>query len=211
MNNNPNPFINDTEIDPFTGQIRHRNNNGGGGIILLFALLPVIMASTVFLAVIFPVAGCGALAIGYLIESIAGYFAQWRTDDAIGGWTTDDLARLTIMILTSMVALFCLLPLENWVARRSGLYVQLRHWIRVFGLALMINEIGVDYYFSLIGQPWNAGGHGLLAGVTADKLQRIALFAVCIHVIFRLIDTRGMKLGLLQRIGLPGRHIRTPS
>ncbi|NMN04856.1 MULTISPECIES: hypothetical protein [unclassified Novosphingobium] len=207
MNDHHNPFQHDVEIDMFTGEVRHRNN-GGGAIILLLVLAPIIMASTVFLAVIFPVAGCGALVVGYLVQSIAGYFAQWPTDDPLGGWTTDDLARLTVMILASMVALFCLLPVEGWVSRRFARYVQLRHWIRVFGLALMLNEIGVDYYFSLIGQPWNAGGHGLLAGVTADKLQRIAVFAVGIHVIFRLIDTRGTNSNLLQRLGLPGRRAR---
>lgn len=207
MNDNRNPFQS-AEINPFTGEIQHRNN-GGGAIMLLFVLAPFIMASSIFLAVIFPVAGCGALVVGYLTETIAGYFAHWRTDDAIRGWTTDDLSRLTVMILTSMVALFCLLPLEGWDSRRFALYMLLRHWIRVIGLALMLNEIGVDYYFYAIGQSWNAGGHGLLAGVTAGKLERIAIFALCVHIFFRLTDTRGTKLGLLQRLGLPGRRART--
>ncbi len=202
MNSNQNPF-DQTEVDPFTGQVYQRNN--GGAVMLLFVLLPFIMASSVFLAVIFPVAGCGALVIGYLTETVIGLFANWRTDDAIGGWTTADLSRLTIMILASMVALFCLLPLEGWVSRRVPVYAPLRHWIRVIGLALMINEIGVDYYYSVIGQPWNAGGHGLLAGVTTDKLLRIAIFAGCVHVFFRLIDTRGRELNLLRRLGPPGR------
>jgi hypothetical protein len=208
MSYNQNQPFQGPEYDPVTGQTYHRDN-GGGAIILLLVLAPFIMASTVFLAVVFPVAGCGALVVGYLTESIVGHFAHWRTDDAIGGWTTDELTRLTVMILTSMVALFCLLPLEGWVSRRFTLYVRLRHWIRVLGLALMLNEVGVDYYFHAIGQSWNAGGHGLLAGVTADKLQRVTIFALCVHVFFRLIDTRGTKLGLLQRLGPPGRRVRT--
>jgi hypothetical protein len=208
MSYNQNQPFQGPEYDPVTGQTYHRNN-GGGAIILLFVLLPFIMASSFFLAVVFPVAGCGALVIGYLTASIASHFAHWRTDDAIRGWTTDDLTRLTVMILTSMVALFCLLPFEGWVNRRFALYAPLRHWIRVFGLALMLNEVAVDYYFNVIGQPWNALGHGLYYGVTADKLERIAIFALCVHVLFRLIDTRGMKLGLFQRLGLPGRRART--
>lgn len=206
MNDNRNPFQS-AEINPFTGEVQHRNN-GGGAIMLLFVLAPFIMASTVFLAVIFPVAGCGALVVGYLTETIAGHFAHWRTDDAIGGWTTDDLTRLTVMILASMVALFCLLPLEGWVSRKFSRYVQLRHWIRVIGLALMLNEVWIAYFYS--GGALDSGHWSLLAGVTADKLERIAIFALCVHVFFRLIDTRGTKLGLLRRLGMPVRRARTP-
>jgi membrane-associated phospholipid phosphatase len=62
MHDNRDPFQS-AEINPFTGEVQHRNN-GGGAIILLLVLAPIIMASTVFLAVIFPVAGFGALIVG---------------------------------------------------------------------------------------------------------------------------------------------------
>jgi hypothetical protein len=187
-----NPFQPKFRQDIFTGE---QTPEGPAIPPLMFLIAaPFIAIASVFMIPIFPIAATTAALLGFLTQSVLGF---------IYNWSSDELSRWVVMALVMLVALFCALPLESRVARRMRRYRQVRHWIRVAGLALMINEIGLSIVCAWLniyqyGRPW-----GLWAGVTESKLLRVAILAVCVHAVFRLIDTRGRVLPLIQRLGAP--------
>lgn len=164
--------------------------------VLLFLALPLIAVTSVVLIPVFPVAATLAALLGYATETLLGL---------IYDWAPDELSRWVVMGLVMMVGLFCALPLEGWVVRRLPRYRPVRHWIRVAGLTLMITEIGPGLAWDLVGSYDQPPSWALSAGISADKLVIFALIALGVHVVFRLIDTRGRGRPFLGRMGLPGR------
>ncbi len=196
MSQQDSPFQQQFKRDIFTGE----ETPAGPAIppMMILIALPFIALASVFMIPVFPIAATVAALIGFLTETVLGLIFNWKSDE---------LSRWVVMGLVMLVGLFCALPLENKMARRSERYRLARHWIRVLGLALMINEIGLSIVCSWLniyqdGSPW-----GLWAGVTTAKLIRIAIIAVGVHVVFRLIDTRGRGLSFVQRLGPPVRRI----
>jgi len=111
--------------------------------------------------------------------------------------------RLIVMVIATMVGLIFASPLESAAEVRIPRYRQIRHWIRVFGLAFMINDAGIGLFHLFFGDPRLFYGWGLLEGVTIVKLLRFAALAACIHTVFRLLATRGEGLSLRERLGAP--------
>jgi len=111
--------------------------------------------------------------------------------------------RQFVMVIATMVGLIFASPLESIAEARIPRYRQIRHWIRVFGLAFMINDVGIGLFHLFFGDPRLFYGWGLLEGVTIVKLLRFAILAASIYIVFRLLATRGEGLSLRQRLAAP--------
>lgn len=193
MSQQENPFRRPLNQNPLTGKWGETEPEAPALPPMLFLMLiPIVLIGSVFMIPVFPIAATIAAILGYVFEIVVGMI-----------WNPDQWALWTMMGLVMMVAIYLALPIENRVARASGSYRYARHWIRVVGLALMINEIGIPWFCQAFGIYQDAPPWGLLYGVTADKLIRIAIIAVIVHVLFRLIDTRGRGLRFYERIGPP--------
>lgn len=166
---------------------------GGGGGIAIFALMfaPILILGVFLLVPLFPVAGTITAVVGYLFQT----FVLTMND------VNDSFKDIVTVALSLPVLLFAMRFEEK--AATSWRYWQVRHWIRVFGGGLALNEIGLPMLYLIVVGPQGARGWSLYASITPHKLMVVALCMLGTHLFFRWLDTRGEMMSLTERFGPP--------
>ncbi|MFG1211038.1 hypothetical protein V5F72_01290 [Xanthobacter flavus] len=177
------------------GRTANWGNGGAGFPVFFLAFIPILLAAGYVVAVpLYPVAGIITLVLAYVFSLIVG--VDLYSDQGIGNLVVTVLICIPIYLVG-------LIP-ENRAARNPR-YRTIRHWVRVVGLGLALNEVILPTLAM-----WVTGGDsreyvrwGLLAGgFSLGKLVCLVASMALVHVFFRWWKTRGLVMSIGQRYGL---------
>ncbi|MBS7540138.1 hypothetical protein [Ancylobacter lacus] len=179
------------------GRNRPAVGRGGGDAmpgLFLLALIPILVGIGFVVAVpIFPVAGIITAVIAYAVSLYLG----------VDLYTDEGLNNLVISVLICIPIYLVALYPESRAARYPA-YRVARHWVRVVGLAIALNEVLLPTLAVYLpgGDERVYAAWGIVAGgLTVEKLAWLAALMVLVHVVVRWLETRGITMSRSERFG----------
>ncbi|MCK0198370.1 hypothetical protein MWN34_15765 [Ancylobacter sp. 6x-1] len=184
-------------VDEREGRAGRSMNWGSGGAgfpIVMLAFIPILIGIGFVVAVpIFPVAGIITAVIAYGVSLYLG----------VDLYTDQGLNNLAISVLICIPLYLVALFPESRAARYPA-YRAARHWVRVVGLAIALNEVLLPTLAVYLpgGDERVYAAWGIVAGgFTLEKLAWLVALMVAVHLFFRWWVTRGMAMSPDRRFG----------